>query len=37
MNISDLAMGRHEKAEHNFYITTNLVMNLATRAKEISL
>ncbi len=28
-------MGRHEKADHNFYITANLVMNLATRAKEI--
>lgn len=28
-------MGRHEKADRNFYITANLVMNLATRAKEI--
>ena len=28
-------MGRHEKADHNFYVTANLVMNLATRAKEI--
>ncbi len=28
-------MTRHEKADHNFYVTANMVMNLATRAKEI--
>jgi site-specific DNA recombinase len=28
-------MGRHEKADQNFYITANLVMNLATRSREI--
>lgn len=28
-------MVRHEKADHNFYVTANMVMNLATRAKEI--
>ena len=28
-------MRRHEKADLNFYITANLVMNLATRAREI--
>ncbi len=28
-------MGRHEKADQNFYITANLVMNLASRAREI--
>jgi site-specific DNA recombinase len=28
-------MGRHEKADQNFYITANLVMNLAARAREI--
>ncbi len=28
-------MARHEKANHNFYITANIVMNLATRAREI--
>ena len=28
-------MGRHEKADQNFYITANMVMNLAARAREI--
>lgn len=28
-------MTRHEKADHNFYVTANMVMNLAARAKEI--
>ena len=28
-------MARHEKADHNFYVTANMVMNLATRAREI--
>jgi hypothetical protein len=28
-------MGRHEKADQNFYITTNLVMNLASRVREL--
>jgi site-specific DNA recombinase len=28
-------MARHEKADHNFYVTANMVMNLAARAKEI--
>lgn len=28
-------MGRHEQADKNFYITANLVMNLASRAREI--
>lgn len=31
-------MVRHEKADHNFYVTANtanMVMSLATRAKEI--
>ena len=28
-------MERHEKADKNFYITANLVMNLASRAREI--
>jgi hypothetical protein len=28
-------MGRHEKADQNFYITANLLMNLAARAREI--
>ena len=28
-------MARHEKADHNFYVTANMVMNLATRAKKI--
>ncbi len=28
-------MDRHEKADKNFYITANLVMNLAMRAREI--
>lgn len=28
-------MDRHEKADKNFYITANLVMNLALRAREI--
>lgn len=28
-------MRRHEKADQNFYITTNTVMNLAGSAKEI--
>ncbi len=28
-------MGRHEKADQNFYITANLVMNLAARAREV--
>lgn len=28
-------MIRHEKADHNFYVTANLVMNLAARAREI--
>lgn len=30
-----LIMGRHEKADQNFYITANLVMNLAARTREI--
>ena len=28
-------MARHEKADQNFYITANMVMNLAARAREI--
>lgn len=28
-------MANHEKADQNFYITANMVMNLAARAKEI--
>ena len=28
-------MKQHEKADQNFYITANLVMNLAARAKEL--
>ena len=28
-------MVRHEKADENFYITSNLVMNLAARARKI--
>lgn len=28
-------MPRHEKADHNFYVTANMVMNLAARAREI--
>jgi len=28
-------MGRHEKADRNFYITANLVMNLTARSREI--
>lgn len=28
-------MTRHEKADHNFYVTVNMVMNLAARAREI--
>jgi site-specific DNA recombinase len=28
-------MARHEKADHNFYIRANMVMNLATRTREI--
>jgi site-specific DNA recombinase len=28
-------MGRHEKADQNFYVTADLVMNLAARAREI--
>ncbi len=28
-------MVRHEKADHNFYVTANMVMNLATRGREI--
>ena len=28
-------MARHEKADHNFYVTANMVMNLAARAREI--
>ena len=28
-------MVRHEKADQNFYITANMVMNLAARAREI--
>ena len=28
-------MASHEKADHNFYITANMVMNLAARAREI--
>jgi len=28
-------MAHHEKADQNFYITANLVMNLAARAREI--
>jgi len=28
-------MVRHEKVDHNFYITTNMVMNLVSRAREI--
>lgn len=28
-------MKRHETADHNFYVTANVVMNLAARAREI--
>ena len=28
-------MGRHEKVDHNFHVTANLVMNLAAHAREI--
>ena len=28
-------MARHDKADHNFYVRANMVMNLAIRAKEI--
>ena len=28
-------MKNHEKADQNFYITANIVMNLAARAREI--
>ncbi|CCB86741.1 putative uncharacterized protein [Parachlamydia acanthamoebae UV-7] len=28
-------MDRHEKADENFYVTANLVRNLATRARKI--
>ena len=28
-------MARHEKADESFYITANMVMNLAARAREI--
>ena len=28
-------MGRHHDADENFYVTANVVMNLAARAKEI--
>lgn len=28
-------MARHEKADHNFYVSANMVMNLAARAREI--
>jgi site-specific DNA recombinase len=28
-------MARHEKADHNFYVTANMVMNLSARAREI--
>lgn len=28
-------MKRHEKADRNFYVTTNMVRNLAARAREI--
>lgn len=28
-------MKNHEKADQNFYITANMVMNLAARAREI--
>ncbi len=28
-------MARHEKADHNFYVTANIVMNLATRPRDI--
>lgn len=28
-------MKRHETADHNFYVTANIVMNLAARAREI--
>jgi len=28
-------MARHKKADQNFYITANMVMNLATRSREI--
>ncbi len=28
-------MARHEKGDHNFYVTANMVMNLAARAREI--
>jgi site-specific DNA recombinase len=28
-------MVRHEKADHNFYVTANMVMNLGARAREI--
>ena len=27
-------MTRHEKTDYNFYFTANMVMNLATKAKE---
>lgn len=28
-------MGKHEHADKNFYITANMVMNFAARAREI--
>ncbi|MBS4164864.1 hypothetical protein PRO82_002204 [Candidatus Protochlamydia amoebophila] len=28
-------LARHEKADQNFYITANMVMNLTARAREI--
>lgn len=28
-------MGRHHDADENFYVTANMVMNLAARSKEI--
>lgn len=28
-------MARHEKADYNFYAVANMVMNLATRARQI--
>ena len=28
-------MSRHEKADHNFYVTANMIMNLAARTREI--
>lgn len=28
-------MTRHEKADHNFYVTANMAMNLAARVKKI--